>query len=278
MVDEIDADAISKYLDTQSDFDLEQFVYHSLIQRGIAATHGGTYVDSVTNKYRQYDIRATVAYEVIWAAISMAIECKSLTPDFPLVVQRVPRPENESYHEVIHASDHLSTTGTVLQRPRRTDNRGVYRSGEMVGKKATQIRWNPKRENSFVAGDSETYDKWSQALSSADALITQSQQAHKKYKQSEFATFVMPILIVSDSTLWVADYSESGQRKGAPEQVEEATLFVDREYGQGNGGYYIGHLHMFTLTGFSNFLKKLSPTSNSALVEQVFGFLHPRRR
>ena len=102
VANEIDAAAISTYLETQSDFDLEQFVYRSLIERGIEATHGGTYVDPVTKKYRQYDIRAMRLYERE-CGIRMAIECKRLTPEFPLVVLRVPRPDLESAHEVVQA-------------------------------------------------------------------------------------------------------------------------------------------------------------------------------
>ncbi len=37
---------------------------------------------------------------------------------------------------------------------------------------------------------------------------------------------------MSDGALWVVDYSENGAREGDPQQVPEATLFVDRTYSQ----------------------------------------------
>jgi hypothetical protein len=272
MADEIDAASITKYLESQSDFDLELFVYHALIDHGIQVTHGGTYVDPVTRKYRQYDMRAMRTYESE-CGISMAIECKRLTREFPLVVLRVPRPTLESFHEVVVAGIDPADNNYYTKRPRREDGRGIYRTNEMVGKKAVQIRWDPKRAL-FVGDDSDTYDKWSQALSSADALIQESYQTFRRYGgRNLFVTFVMPILVVSDSTLWAADYSDSGERKGEPAPADSATLFVDREYGESlPRGYYIGHLHVFTRTGFTHFVKELS-MPDSRFREQVFGFV-----
>ncbi len=272
MTKEIDAEAIAQYLDTQSDFDLELFVYHSLVEHGIRATHGGTYVDPVTRKYRQFDIRGIRMYERE-CGISMAIECKRLTPEFPLVVLRVPRPDQESFHEVVLAGKD-SANNFIFRRPRREDGRGIYRTNEKVGKKTVQIRWDPKR-NSFVGDDSDTYDKWSQALSSADALIDEAYHAFRKFGEAAgvVVTFVIPTLVVPDSTLWVADHSDSGKRRDPPVHAEEATLFVDREYGKNTSyGYYVGHLHIFTRTGFANFVKELS-RPDSRFREQVFGFV-----
>jgi hypothetical protein len=203
MTDEITAADISSYLETQSDFALEQLIYRSLLQRGmIEVTHGGTYADPVTKKFRQFDIRAMRVYDAE-VGVSMAIECKSLTREFPLVVLRVPRPASECDHELLDVRSMPDGIFGVHRR-RRTDRRGIYRVDERVGKSATQIRRNVKKENKIESSDSETYDKWSQALSSADALIRQAYKAYGKHgARGRFVTFIVPILVVSDWTLWV---------------------------------------------------------------------------
>ena len=38
------ANQIEEYLNTEDDFDLELFVYRTLIERGVPAQHGGTYI------------------------------------------------------------------------------------------------------------------------------------------------------------------------------------------------------------------------------------------
>lgn len=66
---------LTKYLQSQDDFNLELFVYHTAKKLGYHASHGGTYEDPIT-KARQYDVRAHILggdYRV-----DFAIECKSL--------------------------------------------------------------------------------------------------------------------------------------------------------------------------------------------------------
>jgi len=46
----LSADHIKEYLNTQDDFDLDLSVYRTLIERGVPAQHGGTYIDSVTGR------------------------------------------------------------------------------------------------------------------------------------------------------------------------------------------------------------------------------------
>jgi hypothetical protein len=72
--------------------------------------------------------------------------------------------------------------------------------------------------------------------------------------------FAMPILLVSDSTLWVVDYDESGIRKPA-QQVDQTTLYVNRSHEfaarYGSKTYELTHLHIFTRKGFVDFLDKI---------------------
>jgi len=61
-VREITSDDISEYLATQDNFDLELFVYRTLLEHGITSSHGATYLDPQLGRARQFDIRASVAF------------------------------------------------------------------------------------------------------------------------------------------------------------------------------------------------------------------------
>ena len=75
-----------------------------------------------------------------------------------------------------------------------------------------------------VSGDGDVFEKWSQALASADDLVARASDAHERHGTSMFLTAVLPVLVVSDGTLWAADYSEEGGLQREPCSVSEATL------------------------------------------------------
>src|SRR6266487_5476091 len=90
---------IKKYLDTRDDFAFELRAFHACKARGFNPFHGGTYKDPITEKSRQYDIRADIQRGN--RRVQLAVECKSLRPFHPLVVSCTPRAPGESYHEVV---------------------------------------------------------------------------------------------------------------------------------------------------------------------------------
>jgi hypothetical protein len=226
----ITASDISEYLAAQDDFNLELYVYNTAKAMGISATHGGTYEDPVTKKSRQYDVRAAVQRGN--SRIDLAIECKSLQPSFPLLISRIPRLEEESFHELIYSFEPSDQIKMLLMNPIESralslwGDQSIYRRKEFVGKATAQIGRTEKGE--LVSGDTKVFDKWSQALASADELVFTAAHAHENYKMKMFLTFVLPVLVVSDGTLWVADYSADGVLETSPAQVEEALLFVGR--------------------------------------------------
>lgn len=258
----ITAPDIKEYLGTQDDFDLELFVYRTAKQLGLVASHGGTYEDPVTKKHRQYDVRASA--ERNQQRIDLAVECKALRPSFPLVVSCVPRAGDECFHHLILSRTRRPEPGEVysaieLAQPATLAIQGrysVYHQGDSVGKSTTQIGRNDKGD--FVAGDGDVFDKWSQALASADDLIAQASDAHERHSTPMFLTAVIPVLVVSDGTLWIADYSDVGELQRDPWQVNELTLFVGRAYSSAFGDpFVLSHLHICTRTGISQFLSAL---------------------
>jgi hypothetical protein len=101
---EIGPDQIIEWLDSQSDFTLEMQVFSHTQSLGFHAEHGGTYEDPVTKRPRQFDVRAIARNGTQnKCSIKLAVECKALSSEFPLVIQRSQRSPNESFHEIFHA-------------------------------------------------------------------------------------------------------------------------------------------------------------------------------
>jgi hypothetical protein len=256
----ITVEDVKEYLATQDDFALELFVYNQARTLGLNATHGGTYEDPVTKKPRQYDVRAWI--EDRNRRIDLAIECKSLRPSYPLLVSRIRRIAAESYHQIVYSFkrergmldinlDLVPARSVTL----REDN-SIYPERDYVGKSTSQIGRTERGD--FVSGDAEVFEKWSQALSSADELISDATYHYERSEKKVFLTAVLPILVISDGTLWVADYSDEGVLESEPKQVDEALLYVGREYSRPVGiSFNVSHLHVLTKCGVSAFLKKV---------------------
>jgi hypothetical protein len=265
------ANQIKQFLGTQDDFDLELFVYRTLVERGVPAQHGGTYIDSATGKARQFDVRAMKDVPggrglLLWS-IALAIECKSLSTENPLVISRVPRQEIDSFHEVVESLMHPRTARAFRCELPPT----LYSRNKPVGKKTTQVRWDAKR-GEFISSDAESYDKWGQALSSAHDLVQQAFDSASNRGVQQFFTLILPLLVIPDQSLWVVDYDETGQR-AEPQRVESASLFVGREYPLGNQRglkYTISHLEITTQTGFLSFVTDLVSSNPVGIWERGF--------
>ena len=189
----------------------------------------------------------------------MAIECKALRRSFPLVVSRIPRASDESFHQIVVSLDAsvlrqsgdrpYSVTAPFMDRQGKsislTGSQSIYKPGEYVGKSTNQIGRDLSGE--LTSADSEVFEKWSQALGSADELLDDARTAIDVDEGSMFWTFVVPILVIPDGTLWVADYSEDGTLVGDPVQATATTVFVGRSYSAAFANTHVlSHLHVFT--------------------------------
>jgi hypothetical protein len=248
---------IKKYLETRDDFTFELRAFHACKVRGFNSAHGGTYRDPITEKTRQYDIRADMQRGN--RRVQLAVECKSLRLFYPLVVSCMPRAPGETYHEVV-LSVPLKPGKSPLPKNatdiRLEGHESIYRIGEPVGKATTQVGKSPKGE--FVIGDSEVFEKWTQAISSAQDLVAHS---HDMLAQTHprFITMTIPMLVVPDGTLWTVDYSDEGARLSDPKQARECTFFIGKDVGSAFPlfKYTFSHLHILTLAAFEGFLDRL---------------------
>lgn len=253
--------AIREYLESQDDFALEMRICSLVSSLGYESSHGGTYEDPVTKKPRQYDVRACIESDD--KRVDLAIECKSLKNSFPLVVSRVPRTSAESYHEVICS---LERNGGAIYQPNLSPcetlqieyrhSSPIYPQGEPVGKSTTQVGVSEKGE--FVSGDAAVFDKWTQALGSLSELAGDAAWYRDHSEKGFFLTALLPLLVVPDGTLWVADYDIDGVLIADPKSADETTLFMGRDFWRPiAGSYNVSHLHVCTVSGATQLLNSI---------------------
>jgi hypothetical protein len=264
---------IKEHLNQRDDFDLELDVLRSLKDRGWVTEHGGTYMDPTESKPRQFDVSAWKEMESD-CTVFMSAECKNVGEHFPVVVSSVMRDYDEARHDVLWSVPEANSPSGARARVNRMNVEHqpslLYPANRDVGKSIAQpdLR-DPSRK---APADENPYSKWSQAIAASasklrDITDLMLRQGHDCY------TFLLPVLVVSDNALWVVPYAENGSRY-EPQKVEEATLFVDRQfdYSSLNIKYTITHLHICTRSGFAAFLNKLD---RLGIVDRIF---NPIRR
>lgn len=206
----------------------------------------------------------------------LAVESKSLSPEFPLIVSRVPRASVDARHDLVKTWLRREIGDSASTVEISADSRlQLYSADAMVGKATNQVRWH-ENGKILIASDADTYDKWSQSIASATRLVRMAalDGSAPADGQPSYA-FIMPVLVVSDGTLWVVDYDRTGKRS-APTLVNSAELYVDRSQDlPGRTGkpirYHLRHLHICTRQGFVNLLDELG-ASGSRLRDRIFGW------
>jgi len=262
----VDAEHISRCLDTNDDFAFEMQVLHVLRTANMNAVtlnaeHGGTYTDPVTGIPRQFDIRAHLSSERDHSRrncfLRLSIECKRLHPNAPLVVSRSERTTKESFHNYIRS---CFTAGGKVQAgvSKSTPALSFYKKGEFVGRSVTLV----KSGQNSPAGDADIYTKWAQAVASVDDLVWEGVNDACGPAVPVAHSTALPCLVIPDGTLWTVDYDSSGIRSN-PQSAQSCEYYV----GKPSIGrhplekFIITHLHIFTITGFNEFLQhKLADT------------------
>jgi hypothetical protein len=213
-------------------------------------------------------------------AVNLAVECKNINIENPVVISGIKRTPRESFHHFVESrkggkfmSDKFSayydvTSMGVVRRTVEPSN--IYSPNCFVGKSIVRIERSEtgKPPNVIVrytsSKDQEIYDRWSQALASATDLVLEARHYAAKYDVPHTFTVVLPVLVVPNRALWSAEYDENGRLTGAPAEVEQCELFVSREidvpqeFAELPPSIFIfSHIHFFTIDGFANFLLSL---------------------
>lgn len=237
-----------EFLNDVSDFSFETKVLKALIGMGFRCEHSGSYTDPVTNEIREFDIRATKIFRDRFF-LRLAVECKNLRPNFPLLISCLPRREEESFHEI---SLSVNPDTCPIEKPRFYSTRAMLSTSKNVQLTGEYSLYKP--------GDSGIYNKWAQALSSAHDL-TYLSCIDGEDRTGDFAiSLVIPVLVVPNRQLWVAQYDFDGNRTADPELVDRCSYFIDQSYfhkGLSNHELTISHLEFLTVDGLRAFIDGL---------------------
>jgi len=253
---------LEEYLNANSDFDFELKILRRMRSIGFECDHGGHYEDPVTRKSREFDIRAKMQRGT--RAIRIALECKNLRPNFPLLVSCVPRREEECFHEFLYSDDDLHKSESAVES--MFQSRGIslrlsasdclYHAGSPVGKSTSQV--GRAQDGSLVANDSEIYEKWSQCLSSLNDLIDQAYYEGAVYGGGPHHCTFLPMVVIPNGRLWSVGYDEGGQMVSPITVVERCSFYVDKEYragGKHGVDVSVSHLEIVTEDGLVQFLE-----------------------
>lgn len=266
--DRIEEADLREYLSTASDFAFELRILKKLHEIEIACSHGGTYNDPVTGKPRQFDIRAVHSYNEAYR-LFLAVECKNIRENFPLLVSCVPRSDTESFHEVVIScnppvirSHSECRSKDVAVTHRIVGQQGMYPVGAPVGKSCAQVG-RVAHDGTITALDEDVYEKWAQAVSSAIGLAQAASNVAVSHKEAMACTAIVPILVVPDDMLWSVEFDDNGIESSPPRRLNRCPYFIGKQNHlqsntvEGSGSIFsfiITHLEFVTETGLSDLL------------------------
>lgn len=216
---------IKEYLDSYSDFSFEVSILQKLCSQGFKCDHSGTYVDPISSKVREFDIRARKQLFIdsnLEVNISFSIECKNLRPNFPLLIHCMPRQKSESWLDLIRANK-----GTLLSVT-SDRNECPYIMDGWVGKSCDQIGRRYGNDNEIIGNDADVFGKISQAISSSCDLLKEA--CHYAERRTQTISLVVPILVVPDNMLWRVLYSHTGEISSEPCRIENVEYYINKEW------------------------------------------------
>ena len=241
--DPIDGGDLEDFLHTQSDFDFEMRVLSVLQELEFECSHSGAYVDPVTGKIRQYDIRAMRTFPS--HSLALAVECKNIRPNAPLLLSTVPRSKSESYNDLV-VSDFVRPH--QVRRVARTTERSPYREAQPVAKRTDQVG-RLESSGELQSNDETTFEKLNQAVNSCRDLILQ----RPSVTSQRHSRAVVPVVVVPDGALWQVDYYATGALKEAPRKVADCPLWLDHAWSVADTShpfplvFHLSHLEFVTL-------------------------------
>jgi hypothetical protein len=258
--------------------------------QGLRWEHGGTYTDLVTGKPRQFDYRCWLTKTVECKppllesyTLSLAAECKSLSQSAALVVCGTSRRENEATHDLVQSGKVFVAQGSTKpdwssETWRVSGEDALYPPGAFVGKSLIRLKSVEKKDRKNLVetleatSESDVYDKWSQAVSSAVELARSACAYARDTAKGAALTAIVPAVVVPEDRLWQVVYDDNGSLSCDPAPVSECSLYVGREIDLDSSDSVqplrLSHVHFFTLGGFSKFLSRTG--SNQAEWANLF--------
>jgi hypothetical protein len=237
--------------------------------------HGLLYVDPVTDLDRQFDLRA-VAYRKR-CCVRLAVECKGVREGHPLVFGRLPRSPEEAQHQVLVSSTKDLGPGRSHKAPIDEQHakaqmvfgaESLYPPDHFVAKTYMHYSSNHKNE------PDEIHVRWMQAVASSTDLLTSAHDEYKRMEVDECVTFILPLVVVPDGSLWVIDYAPSGEVLADPQQTDAVEFAIFKSlsgpklYGE---DYLLSHLEFVTEHGLDSRIRfLLSPEGLRTVFPKVY--------
>jgi hypothetical protein len=218
---------IKDQFEKRSGFALEMRTLRALTEAGFECQHGLLYVDPVTDLDRQFDLRA-VAYRKR-CCIRLAVECKGVREGHPLVFGRLPRTPEESQHQVLVSSADDLDPGQphkppIYEKHAKAEtlygSESLYLPDKPVAKTYLHYSTSPKNE------PDEIHVRWMQAVASSSDLLFSAHDEYSRMEVDDCATFILPMVVVPEGSLWVIDYGVSGDELGEPKQEERVEFAI----------------------------------------------------
>lgn len=239
----------------------------------IKCEHGGHYDDPVTNKSREFDIRATKTIK--HSRVRMAIECKNIRENFPILISCIPRHEQESFHQIAIVSEpknEFYIAGLAQSRARTLSIYGehsLYKLHEPVGKSTVQV--GRATDGTIAANDSELYEKWGQCLTSANDLVDHVYWDGHDDKES-YLSAVVPFVVIPNGRLWIVAYDEEGNRVCDPKLTDRVSCFIGKDYEMGtkltSATMSLSHVEIVTFDGLRAFIDRYLKTEEG--IAEIF--------
>ena len=262
----------------RSGFALEMRTLRALRGAGFDCQHGLLYADPVTDLDRQFDLRAVADRRR--CCIRLAVECKGVREGNPLVFGRLPRSHEESQHQVLVSSADDLEPGQQTKAPifekhaiAKTlfGNESLYLPDEPVAKSYLQYLPKDKTE------PDEIYKRWMQAVASSSDLLFTAHDEYTRMEVDECATFILPMVVVPEGSIWVIDYASSGEPLGDPKQEDRVEFAIFKSvsgpklYGS---DLRLSHLEFVTEQGLLSRIRfLLSPEGLRAIFPKIY-FAH----
>ena len=141
----VDPADIRRAISDADDFGHEMRVRNLLeVTPAINFEHGGTYKGPITGKPRQFDFRCSLRKQN--ALLSLAVECKNLSVESPLVISGTWRRNEEAFHDLIESRTGRFESGSMvfvgLSSTTRRSQGGdsFYGPNKFVGKSLLRVK------------------------------------------------------------------------------------------------------------------------------------------
>jgi len=228
--DEIKQADIDEYLESYSDFSFEIRVLQKLNLLKFHCQHAGTYNDPVTEKAREFDIRAIKHINSdkkgTILRLCMAVECKNIKENFPLLVHCMPRTKAESYQCIVCSHSQLGPYEEFGRKIILDGDDTVYKEGEPVGKSSDQV--GRQTNANIVGNDGDVFQKISQSINSAYDILVSSHYVGEG--KSNIFSLVIPVLVVPERRIWSVTYDLSGNIVDGPKIVSKLSYYIDKSW------------------------------------------------